>query len=58
MKVSGPGQEEEPKVIELNEHYEDAELMPCQTVTYQVATMVGEQESARTELINLSVPPR
>ena len=48
------------KIVELNEkpNYEDAELMPCQTVTYQVATMVGEQESARTELINLRVPPR
>ena len=44
--------------MELNEHYEDAELTPCQTYNYQVATMVGEQESARSELVNLRVPPR
>ena len=58
FKVGGPGQAEEVKIVELNEHYEDAELTPCQTYAYQVATIVGEQESARTELVNLRVPPR
>ena len=43
--------------MELIEDYEDAELTPCQTYNYQVATMVGEQESPRTELVNLSMPP-
>ena len=58
FKVGGPSQSEEVKIVELNEHYEDAELTPCQTYNYQVATMVGEQESARSELVNLRVPPR
>ena len=62
LKVAA-GQAEEVKIVELNEQeheqeYEDAELMPCQTYNYQVATMVGEQESDRTELVNLSMPPR
>ena len=57
LKVAA-GQAEEVKIVELNEHYEDAELTPCQTYAYQVATIVGEQESARTELVNLRVPPR
>ena len=58
FQVGGPGQAEEVKIVELHEQFLDAELTPCQTYAYQVATIVGEQESARTELVNLRVPPR
>ena len=57
-ETSGEEPMEPIKVNNLDGHYEDQDLTPCLTYTYAIATVVGEQESDRTELHNVQVPPK